>query len=331
MADPESIYGPPLSVDSSTLAFPVLPRLPPATGSPPPRPANRSASESEWDAGQKHLAGVRKVSEPAPLRAISPLKEAAPIYGDSGAAPDFSTPPPPPLRFDIISPFGVPYRKPEESYDCPSPLSRTVYRSNLVEYDSQDENSPHTMSSATSSDSDDIRRSLDAMPGQGAQGGSRTASSTVQVAKARPKSILSRLLRQANDDDFEPVPGPNPRGAQHAISAPAPVAKATKRKSTNPEKWTKRASRKAPPPPIAVSPPTDQPLAALGLQLSRQNGNGSDSPRRNIGSFLWRKSEDDRATLDEDDELSWERVRTLPRVCLFPPEEGELLGIHFVR
>lgn len=95
--------------------------------------------------------------------------------------------------------------------------------------------------------------------------------------RARPKSIFSRLRRTAIPMSMS--------ATSHLVQADAIVVPVGV--SSNKGKWDKRASRKAPPPPLP--------------------------PQPHVPSF------------EEEvvDEVEWDRVRTLPRVRLIPPEEGE--------
>ena len=166
----------------SSLSSSKPPRIPSIGDSPPSRAASanssRSASESESTITYRNPVGVRKVSDPSPSpstavpsRMGSPLKAAAVIIppAERHSPIEFSSTS---LTFNSDIPeFDDPFQESFEKRNGPvddcttSPLTRPVYRSHSGNYDSQEENSPHTMSSATSSaSSDSARQSMESIP-----------------------------------------------------------------------------------------------------------------------------------------------------------------------
>lgn len=93
-------------------------------------------------------------------------------------------------------------------------------------------------------------------------------------------------------------------------------------------RWDKRASRKAPLPPSIRPTEGSAPASALvstaGPELSRQHGKqiASHGLEEEMGD-LWDGPGDNGGMMGEHP--SWEGIDSLPKVFLFPPEEGECL------
>jgi hypothetical protein len=107
-----------------------------------------------------------------------------------------------------------------------------------------------------------------------------------------------------------PIPLPTPVSDSRA-KALSKSSDGNEQKDTGKDKgrWDKRASRKAPPPP--TKRPRGVGLAEPFPELTRQ-------ARRE--EAMGEKGEKDEYEMDE---VEWERIKTLPRVRLVPPE-GQL-------
>ena len=366
--DQETAYEP----AADELAFPIPPRLPPVTNSPPPKAHSIRTASQPLPSGNPHPAGFRQVSQPIPhsqslpltARDVSPLRQAAEISSVRGfdfSSPSFETRP---LDFTTFNdPFrGGPIKTlphpAQEDQLCEGDMGdrrrSSVIVTQIGELESQEENSPHEMSSATSSSdsgSEKGRGSVDSTI-ESVEAPTMRASNTsgpVQLnhkPRPRSKSFFSRIRRQPvpTDDDFEPVEGPRVSGRgienmrKHELDESSQPQK-TKRKSTLSGFMEKQNSRK--PTPKSDSrkgrKDDDSELTGLGFSVplgSRVMGTGvigEDRPRSIVaGLGRTRRSEDAMSVIghggyDEDDEsldVHWDKLKMLPRVTLHPPEEG---------
>ena len=156
-------------------------------------------------------------------------------------------------------------------------------------------------------------------------------ASQSQPRTPRPKSIINLLLRASALDNATPT-APTPRHApKHGKPTRASTTDDIERDRASSAikslgRWDKRASRKAPLPPAAKTAEESGAASAMaptaGPELSRQPGKQiSSHGLEEENGDLWDREEDIEDIVGG--QKGWEGIDSLPKVFLFPPEEGE--------